>query len=56
MVCGMTRYHVIDRVTGDKLGDYGDRKAANRRADVLDREYGAVRHYVKEVMVPDVQK
>lgn len=49
----MTRYYVIDSKTGDKLGDYGLRAAAQARADKLDAEYGAVRYIVRRVELPD---
>lgn len=42
-------YQVIDRQTGVVMGIYSSRKAATRKADKLDLEYGAIRYTVKAV-------
>jgi len=42
-------YQVIDIRTKQVVGTYASRKAASRRADTLDRAYGAVRYVVKFV-------
>lgn len=43
------KFQVIDSKTGDVVGTYGSRKAASRKADKLDLEYGAIRYAVKAV-------
>lgn len=40
-------YQVIDRQTGDVVATYHSRKAATRKADKLDLEYGAIRYRVQ---------
>jgi hypothetical protein len=40
-------YSVIDIRTGEIVGSYKSRKLADRKADKLDMEYGAVRYVVR---------
>lgn len=42
-------YRLIDTRTGQVIRSYTDRKAARRRRDRLDAQYGAVRYVVKPV-------
>ena len=44
------RYQVIDNQTQVVMGIYSSLKAAHRRADKLDMEYGAVRYVVRRVL------
>lgn len=40
-------YSVIDRQTGITLSTHKTRRAATRKADRLDNEYGAIRYAVR---------
>lgn len=42
-------YQVIDIRTKDIMGSYSTRKAASRKADKLDLQYGAIRYAVVPV-------
>ena len=41
------QYQVINIRTKDVVGSYSTRKAAQRRADKMDLEYGAINYAVK---------
>lgn len=45
----ITAYKVIDKKTGQELSEHATRKDATRKANRLDRQYGAVRYRVKPV-------
>jgi hypothetical protein len=42
-----TTYSVIDNANGNKIGTYKTRQAAQKRADKLDNQYGAIRYEVR---------
>lgn len=44
---GDVEHQVIDRQTGDVMSTHVSKKAATRRADKLDEEYGAIRYKVE---------
>jgi len=44
-----TQYQVIDTRTQAVVGTFTTRKAASRKADRLDAQYGAVRYSVRSV-------
>jgi hypothetical protein len=43
------KYHIIDLKTRRVIAVYTDRRRAERRADFLDLEYGAIRYKVHPV-------
>lgn len=45
----IVRYELVDGRTGQLLGTYKHRTAANNRRDKLDNEYGAYRYKVRAV-------
>lgn len=47
-------YQVVDLQTKQVIGTYGNRKAASRRADKLDLQYGAIRYSVRVVWADEV--
>ncbi|MCZ4315141.1 hypothetical protein O4H66_17175 [Comamonadaceae bacterium G21597-S1] len=46
---GTHRIQVIDRQSGEVVGQYQSKRRARNRRDALDLQYGAVRYMVREV-------
>lgn len=48
----MTKYAIVDRKTGEQVGNpYTSKSRARTRVDKLDNEYGGYRYSVKEIEV-----
>lgn len=43
-----TKYHVINRKTGETVGSYFNKTRARNEVDKRDNEYGGYAHFIKE--------